>query len=147
MRADPKFLFQFLGMVDQRHELKIVGNMSLGAGWTLSSDFIFGSGTPYTAPISQYTVTLLDGSSFSYTHVSDKNAYRLPSYQRLDVSISKRFGDERSSHWLVGASAFNLLNHKNIAYYQYDLNSDPIHVTEVTGLGLTPTIFVQVDFR
>ena len=132
---------------DQRHELKIVGNMSLGAGWTLSSDFIFGSGTPYTAPISQYTVTLLDGSSFSYTHVSDKNAYRLPSYQRLDVSISKRFGDERSSHWLVGASAFNLLNHKNIAYYQYDLNSDPIHVTEVTGLGLTPTIFVQVDFR
>ena len=132
---------------DQRHELKIVGNLALGAGWTVSSDFIFGSGTPYTAPISQYTVTMLDNSTFQYTHVSDKNASRLPYYQRLDLSISKRFGDERSSHWIVGVSAFNLLNHKNISYYQYDLNSDPIHITEVTGLGLTPTVFVQVDIR
>lgn len=132
---------------DQRHELKLVGNFALGGNWNISSDFVFGSGTPYTAPISQYTVTLLDSSSFSYTHVSDKNAFRLPFYQRLDFSISKRFGDERSSHWIVGVSAFNLTNHKNIAYYQYDLNSNPIHITEVTGLGLTPTIFVQVDFR
>ena len=132
---------------DQTHELKIVGNLSLGGSWALSSDFIFGSGTPYTSPISQYSITMLDNASFQYTHVSDKNAYRLPSYQRLDVSISKRFGDETSSHWLVGISAFNLLNHKNIAYYQYDLNSNPVHITEVTGLGLTPTLFVQVDFR
>ena len=132
---------------DQRHELKIVGNLSLGASWTVSSDFIFGSGTPYTAPISQYSIVLLDGSSFQYTHVSAMNAYRLPAYQRLDLSISKRFGDEKSSHWIVGVSAFNLLNYKNIAYYQYDLNSNPVHITEVTGLGLTPTVFVQVDFR
>lgn len=74
------------------------------------------------------------------------NAYRLPFYQRLDLSISKRFGEERSSHWIVGISAFNLLNHKNIAYYQDHLTTNPIHITEVTGLGLTPTIFVQVDF-
>ena len=132
---------------DQTHELKIVGNLSLGGSWAVSTDFIFGSGTPYTSPISQYSITMLDNTSFQYTHVSDKNAYRLPYYQRLDVSISKRFGDETSSHWLVGISAFNLLNHKNIAYYQYDLNSNPVHITEVTGLGLTPTIFVQVDFR
>lgn len=132
---------------DQRHELKLVGNLTLGSGWTISSDFIFGSGTPYTAPISQYSLTMLDNSSFQYTHVSEKNAFRLPYYQRLDLSISKRFGDEHSSHWIVGVSAFNLLNRTNIAYYQYDLNSDPIHITEVTGLGLTPTIFVQVDIR
>ncbi|HTY36737.1 MAG TPA: TonB-dependent receptor [Bacteroidota bacterium] len=132
---------------DQRHELKIVGNLSLGANWMISSDFVFGSGTPYTAPVSQYTIGLLDNTTFQYTHVSDKNAYRLPDYQRLDLSISKGFGDERSSHWVVGLSAFNLLNHKNISYYQYDLNSNPIHITEVTGLGITPTVFVQVDFR
>jgi len=132
---------------DQTHELKIVGNLALGDNWTASSTFIFGSGTPYTSPVSQYAIQLLDGSNNLYTHVSDMNAYRLPSYQRLDASISKRFGEENSSHWLVGVSAFNLLNHTNIAYYQYDLSTDPIHVTEVTGLGFTPTIFVQVDFQ
>jgi hypothetical protein len=132
---------------DQTHELKLVGNLALSESWTLSSTFIFGSGQPYTAPISQYSITLLDSSSYQYTHISDKNAYRLPSYQRLDVSISKRWGEEKSSRWIAGLSIFNLLNHTNVAYYQYDLNSNPIHVTTVTGLGLTPTLFVQVDFQ
>jgi len=132
---------------DQTHELKLVGNLSLGANWTFSSTFIYGSGEPYTAPISQYSLTLLDSSKFLYTHVSDKDAYRLPSYQRLDASISKRLGEENETHWLIGLSAFNLLNHTNVEYYQYDLNSSPIRITEVTGLGFTPTLFVQIDFE
>jgi len=132
---------------DQTHELKIVGNLSLGDNWTVASTFIYGSGTPYTTPISQYTITLLDSTTYQYTHVSAMDAYRLPPYQRLDLSVSKRFGDENSSHWIVGLSAFNLLNYTNIAYYQYDLTSNPIHITEVKGLGLTPTVFVQVDFQ
>ncbi len=132
---------------DQTHELKIIGNIALGENWTASSTFTFGSGEPYTAPISQYSIVLLDSTKFQYTHISDKDAFRLPTYQRLDVSVSKRFGDETSSHWIVGLSAFNLLNHTNVEYYQYDLTSDPVHVTTVTGLGFTPTLFVQVDFQ
>ncbi len=137
----------FAAEQDQRHELKLVGNLDLGSDWTVSSTFIFGSGTPYTAPISQYSIVLLDSSRAQYTHVSDKNAFRLPSYQRLDLSVSKRFGEKESSHWLVGVSCFNLLNHKNISYYEYDLNSNPVAVTAVTGLGVTPTVFVQVEFK
>jgi ferric enterobactin receptor len=132
---------------DQRHELKLVGSLDLGSNWTVSSTFIFGSGTPYTAPISQYSIVLLDSSSMQYTHVSDKNTFRLPSYQRLDLSVSKRFGEKGMSHWLVGLSCFNVLNHKNISYYEYDLNSNPVTVTAVTGLGVTPTLFVQVEFK
>jgi hypothetical protein len=132
---------------DQRHELKVVGSLDLGANWTVSSTFIFGSGTPYTSPISQYSIALLDSTSMQYTHVSDKNAFRLPSYQRLDLSLSKRFGEKETSHWIVGVSCFNLLNHKNVSYYQYDLNANPVTITEVTGLGMTPTLFVQVEFK
>ena len=132
---------------DQRHELKLVGSLDLGSEWTVSSAVILGSGTPYTAPVSQYSIVLLDGSSMQYTHVSDKNAFRLPSYQRLDLSVSKRFGEAERSHWLVGLSCFNVLNRKNISYYEYDLNSNPVTVTAVTGLGITPTLFVQVEFK
>jgi outer membrane receptor protein involved in Fe transport len=89
----------------------------------------------------------LDSTSMQYTHVSDKNAFRLPSYQRLDLSLSKRFGEKETSHWIVGVSCFNLLNHKNVSYYQYDLNANPVTITEVTGLGMTPTLFVQVEFK
>jgi hypothetical protein len=90
---------------------------------------------------------LLDSSQSVYTHISGMNAYRLPSYQRLDLTVSKRFGDERSSNWIVGLSAFNMYNHTNIDYYQYDLSTTPIHITQVTELGFTPTVFVQVEFK
>ncbi len=131
---------------DQTHELKVVGNLALGADWNVSSTFIFGSGKPYTAPVSQYYIQLLNGTEYSYTHVSEKNAYRLPSYQRWDLSVSKQFGDE-SFRWIAGITLFNVLNRKNISYYKYDLTSQPPNVTEVVGLGFTPTIFLQVDIR
>lgn len=130
---------------DQTHELKIVGNVDLGSNWNISATFIYATGKPYTAPISQYSLVLLDSSVYIYTHISGKNSYRLPDYHRLDVSVSKKFRMESSS-LNVGVSLFNVYNHTNISYYEYDLNSQPIIVTKVTGLGFLPSVFVQYEF-
>jgi outer membrane receptor for ferrienterochelin and colicin len=130
---------------DQTHELKIVGNVDLGSDWNVSATFIYATGKPYTAPISQYSLVLLDSSVYSYTHVSGKDAYRLPDYHRLDVSVSKKFRWESSS-FNVGVSLFNVYNYTNISYYEYDLNSQPIIITKVTGLGFLPSVFVQYEF-
>jgi outer membrane receptor for ferrienterochelin and colicin len=130
---------------DQTHELKIVGNVDLGSDWNVSATFIYATGKPYTAPISQYSLVLLDSSAYSYTHISGKNSYRLPDYHRLDISVSKKFRLESSS-LNVGVSLFNVYNHTNISYYEYDLNSQPIIMTKVTGLGFLPSVFVQYEF-
>ncbi len=130
---------------DQTHELKVIGSYSPGADWNLSATFIYATGKPFTAPISQYSLVLLDGTTYSYTHVSAENAYRLPDYQRLDLSVSKKFRF-RSTSLDVGLSAFNVYNHVNIEYYQYNVNVQPIVVTAVTGLGFLPSIFCQYEF-
>ena len=130
---------------DQTHELKVIGSYDLGANWKLSGTFIFATGKPYTAPISQYTLVLLDGTSYTYTHISAENQYRLPDYQRLDLSVSKKFRFISSS-LDAGLSVFNLYDHKNISYYEYNLNTQPIVVTAVTGLGFLPSLFVQYEF-
>jgi ferric enterobactin receptor len=130
---------------DQTHELKFVGEIALGAGWSFASTYIFGSGKPYTSPVSQYTITLLDSAKYTYTHISDKNTYRLPQYHRWDMSISYRFG-EKNSPWILGITAFNIMNRRNISYYKYDLSTQPMTITAVTGLGFTPTLFVQTTF-
>ena len=130
---------------DQTHELKLVGELSLGSGWSIASTCIYGSGKPYTSPVSQYTITLLDSTKYTYTHISDKNSYRLPAYFRWDMSCSYRFG-ERNAPWIVGITAFNILNRKNVSYYKYDLSTQPMTITSVTGLGFTPTLFVQITF-
>lgn len=130
---------------DQTHELKVIGSYSPGDDWNVSATFIFATGKPYTAPISQYSLVLLDSTTYNYTHVSSENAYRLPDYQRLDVSVSKKFRFESSS-LNAGLSVFNLYNHTNISYYQYNLNTQPIVVTAVTGLGFLPSVFAQYEF-
>jgi hypothetical protein len=89
---------------------------------------------------------LLDGSSQSYIHVSEKNGYRLPAYHRLDLGISRSFYTN-SNKFVLGFSIFNLYNNQNIWYRQYDLNTQPISVTDVKMLGFTPTVSLQVYSR
>ncbi len=130
---------------DQTHELKVIAAYSPGDDWNVSATFIYATGKPYTAPISQYSLVVLDGTTYSYTHVSSENAYRLPGYQRLDLSVSKKFRF-RSTFLDLGLSAFNVSNHVNIEYYQYNVNTQPVVVTAVTGLGFLPSIFCQYEF-
>jgi outer membrane receptor protein involved in Fe transport len=137
----------FAAVQDQLHELKTVLSADLGADWTLSTVFIYGSGKPYTSPVSQYTLNLLGDASSSYVHIGEKNGYRLPAYHRLDVSISKLMSSSDDPLKIrAGLSLFNLYNHKNVSYYRYDFSSTPVLITEVTGLGLTPTLFLNFEF-
>jgi len=130
---------------DRTHELKLVGSYQRGP-WNFSATWIYGSGQPYTAPESQYYLTLLDGSTSSYIHVGDKNAYRLPDYQRMDISVSRRF-ETAYYNWNVGVSVFNLYDHANVYYRDYDLETTPIVVTDVLMLGFTPTFFLKLSLK
>jgi outer membrane receptor for ferrienterochelin and colicin len=138
---------------DRTHEFKAVATYSLGS-WDFSATGVFATGQPYTSPESQYFLEMLNGDQNSYIHVSDKNALRMPDYQRADVSISKHFyaedrwGDRKMDGWHAeaGLSVYNLLNHKNIWYRKYDLDVTPIVITDVTMLGFTPTIYFRMNF-
>lgn len=134
----------FSPLHDQRHELKLVGSAALGR-WRLASTWAYGSGTPFTAPQAQYTATLLDGTQETYIHVGEKNSQRLPSYQRLDVAATYQV---RLGRWNaeLGVSVFNVLNHTNIWYREFDLSQSPMLVTDVTYLGFTPTVSVRLGF-
>jgi len=114
--------------------------------WTVASTWVYASGNAYTAPESQYFLEMLDGEIVSYIHVGDKNSNRLPDYHRLDLSLSRKFENE-SMATEMGLSVFNVYNHKNIWYRQYNLNTIPISVTDVTMLGFTPTLFVQFNLK
>ncbi|MBN1349224.1 TonB-dependent receptor [candidate division KSB1 bacterium] len=130
---------------DRRHEVNLVAKYQIGV-WSLAATWVFASGSPYTAPESQYYIPLLDGSSQSYIHVSDKNANRLPDYHRLDISGSRKW---ESDHWEteIGVSIFNLYNHSNIWYRDYNLDTVPLTITDVTMLGFTPTVYIQMNLK
>ncbi len=130
---------------DRTHEFKSVGTYKW-KDWTFSTTWVYTTGSPTTIPESQYFLTMLDGSEFSYFHVGDKNSYRLPDYHRMDISIGKQFETE-NYFWDVGLSIYNLYNHKNISYREYNLDVTPIVVSDVNFLGFTPSIFFKLHLK
>ena len=133
----------FPALHDQSHEFKMVHNIDLG-NWNLSSTWVFSSGKPYTAPVSEYTITLLDGTEQTYVNVGEKNGLRLPDYHRLDVAANYRFewGDSKGS---IGLSLFNLYGRENVWYREFDLTEGDLLLTDINYLGFTPNLRFRID--
>ena len=133
----------FPALHDQTHEVKVVNSLNLGR-WTLAATWTFATGKPYTAPESQYFITLLDGAEQSFIHVGEKNSQRLPAYHRFDTAVHYKF-DVGTSRVDVGLSVFNLYNRQNVWYKEFDLTESPMVTTDVTFLGFTPNLSVRLD--
>ncbi|MEM1095934.1 MAG: TonB-dependent receptor [Bacteroidota bacterium] len=133
----------FPALHDQLHEAKLVGSYALGR-WTFSGTWVYGSGKPYTTPETEYTLTLLDGTAFTYIGVGEKNGQRLPAYHRLDLAATFRFS-LGTANVSTSVSVFNVYNRTNVWYREFDLTASPLVVTDVTYLGLTPNLAFRVD--
>ncbi|WKN33882.1 TonB-dependent receptor [Porifericola rhodea] len=134
----------FYALHDQRHELKIVGSYQLG-NWTFASTWIYATGKPYSAPYGEYELNLLDGATYTYVSVGEKNAFRLPDYHRLDLSASlnfQLFGQKANA----GMSVFNLYNQENIWYKEFEVSEGEVIETDVSLIGFTPSLFFNISF-
>jgi ferric enterobactin receptor len=130
---------------DRLHEFKTIG-IYKSFPWSASATVVYASGAAYTAPESQYVLSLLDGSSQSYINVGDKNGTRLPAYARVDISASLNLTEFGLPDWEIGGSVLNLWDRQNIRYRSYDLSTTPIVISDVLDLGFTPTIFLKATF-
>jgi ferric enterobactin receptor len=142
---DLNFGKSFYALHDQTHEFKSVYSRKLG-NWDLSATLVFATGKAYTAPVSQYQLTLLDGSKYNYIHVSDKNSLRLPDYHKMDLSASYNWIGKEADKTL-SVSIFNVYNRKNIWYKEFDIQENVMNVTDVTYLGFTPNISFTIRFK
>ena len=88
---------------------------------------------------------LLDGNTNSYVSIGEKNAFRLPDYQRLDVSASYNF-KLGNANTQLGLSIFNLYNHTNIWYKTFEIIEGDLISTDVKTLGITPNVFFNIKF-
>ena len=137
----------FYASHDQTHEFKAVYSHEIG-NWDLSATWIYATGSPYTSPEGEYQLSLLDGTQYDYIHVSNKNSYRLPDYHRLDISGKYNFklGNAKAS---LGLSVFNVYNHENIWYKEFDTDEETgtLLETNITKLGITPNLSFKVYLR
>jgi len=134
----------YSAVYDQPHELNIVNTYQRG-NWVLGATFVYNTGRTYTAPVGAYQLTMLDGSVLDYIHVGEKNGYRLPSYHRLDFSVTYRFSIGRTLSSL-GISLFNVYGRDNVWYREFDVEANEVIVMDVNTLGFTPNLFFSIKF-
>lgn len=99
---------------DRRHDLKIVGSYKINKRWTISADWVFGSGDLAWLPIGRTFFQDIPGGEFSPVTAiyGDRNSFRLPAYHRGDLSIVyNMFPRWGTSNWTL--SIYNVYSRRN----------------------------------
>jgi len=95
---------------DRRHNFNFVISHDFNDRWNIAGNWIYGSGRPFTLPAARYTFDYLTASYYT-----QRNGYRMPAYQRMDISINlnskKKEGRSWNSSW--NFSVYNLTGREN----------------------------------
>ena len=124
---------------DFTHELKTVLITSI-LDWNLTASWSYSSGRSFTNEdyiniTTDFKVDIVQGK---------KNTLRLPPSHHLDISISKDF-NLKYFNINSGLSIYNVYNRKNISHKRYNPFSSGRIISNVMMLGITPTIFFEIN--
>ena len=136
----------YIPQYDIRHSVNLLLGYEIGSGWQTSATWSIHSGLPFTPitgfydriPIDPWTQPYDAAKPQPATLWGDRNSARLPSYHRLDLSVTKQFHVE-SALVTCGFSVINLYDRKNIFYFNRDTGE------EVYMLRIFPTISLRVE--
>lgn len=132
---------------DSKHTVNLLLNYNIGDGWEASAAWTFHSGTPFTQIRGFYDkyyfsdqsgANSLYQSFLPYTILAGKNTARLPSYHRLDLSVSKKF-KVFGINTLFDMNILNVYNRANIFYFDRSTGA------RVNMLPFLPTATLKVE--
>jgi hypothetical protein len=129
---------------DKPNDLAVTFNYLFSRRFSFSTNYTLSTGRPVTFPVSSYYL-----NDVYIIYYSERNAYRIPDYSRLDLSF--RISGNLKSHKLANPnwtfSVYNLLGRQNV-YSEYFNNVD----NKVVGCKLSvfgkaiPSVTLSFDF-
>ncbi|HAH25458.1 MAG TPA: hypothetical protein DCL77_17150 [Prolixibacteraceae bacterium] len=136
----------YLSPFDKPHAFDVFLNYNATKRMSISANFRCQSGQVTTIPF--YVIEMWGKALSGY---SNRNEYRLPSYQRLDLSLTiknkEHPGQYYHSEW--NFSITNVLNHANIQYVNFvssKENPNIINAKGVSMLGIIPSVSYHFNF-
>lgn len=133
---------------DRKHDMNFVLNYRLSSRWSLTTVFNYATGQAYTEPLGRTAFSNVPwGNNSRDTFVIGRvNASRLPSYHRMDIGFARTgtlFG-MGISEWQF--QIINVYSRRNVWFYNYDFDSNPLQRSDVTLLPILPAISYTVSF-
>ncbi len=111
----------YSSIYDKPHDFSLTATYDISRRWRFSGNFVFISGRPTTLPELQYKF-----ADEILVYYSDRNKYRMPPYNRLDVSITFDENLRKKRMW-KGSWTFSIYNvyGRNNPYSVYYKKSIP----------------------
>jgi hypothetical protein len=130
---------------DSPHDFSIVMNFDASTRINLSANWIYSTGKPVTFPTGR---AVIDGAIVPI--YSDRNAYRMMDYHRLDVSLTLRQKPKESKfYWDLVFSVYNAYNRHNtwaINFVQDTENPYMTYAEQTYLFGIIPAITFNFKF-
>lgn len=133
----------FYPRYDRRHDVSLVLTYEPDKKWTFGATWVYSTGQGYTLPTGQFLFTGIGldettGIKYNYT---ERNAYKLPAYHKLDLSASYKF-PWAGLQWEVFLNVYNVYNRNNAfaQYVTFEKDADGNDVPKLKQISLFPTI-------
>lgn len=129
---------------DRTHDITLVAMYELNKRWSLSANWVYYTGNAVTFPDSKYPI---DGMVFN--NYSERNAYRMPPYHRLDLSAvwQRRKTEKIESSWTF--SFYNAYGRENayiIDFRQSATNATRSEMIQTSLFRWIPAITYNFKF-
>ncbi|MEP4534778.1 MAG: TonB-dependent receptor [Cyclobacteriaceae bacterium] len=128
---------------DIPHTINLVANYKLTHRISLSYNFTFNSGRPVTYPVGSY-----DFKGIQTVHYTDRNAYRIPHYMRMDFGVNLEAGHKLDklaySYWSF--SVYNMLGRDNPFSVFFDIRDGEVQGYQLIVFG-NPIPTLSYNFK
>ena len=137
---------------DKPHVFNVALSYKFSPSWEASVSWVYATGNPTTYPVQQFTIP--DGDNNPKNDIvvpiySERNAYRLPDYHRMDISVTWKPPHKSNRRWRGdwNLSIYNLYNKKNPWMVQFEQYDNGVNYGEMTYLfGIVPSITYNFKF-
>jgi hypothetical protein len=129
---------------DKTHDISIVVNYQLNKRISLSSSWVFYSGSAVTFPSGKY-----EYDNMQWPYYSERNGYRMPAYHRLDLNLHLAGKKIKKSESGWDFSVYNVYNRHNAYIISFQESESVPGTTEAVRLslfGIVPSVSWNFKF-
>ena len=132
---------------DKTHDLSVNAGYELSSKWKFNTNFLLQTGQPTNYPVGQYE---FQGLNVPIYNDNQRNANRLPTYHRLDLSATltpvKNNNRDLQAEWVFGI--YNIYNRKNAASIAFSRNTETSanEALKTSIFGIVPSITYNFKF-
>ncbi|MEM9981866.1 MAG: TonB-dependent receptor, partial [Bacteroidota bacterium] len=110
----------FFPRYDRRHDISLVIIHQINDKWTVSGNFVYGTGNAVSLPTNRFLFQNIPGAEpITGTQYLERNGYRMPEYHRADLNLIRKF-KPRWGESELAISIYNVYNRRNAYLIYFD---------------------------